>query len=87
MNTISQLERHLTGDHIGSILECTDVFTANQTILDCLIGQVSTRESLLDLCDWLSAITNAPKLTAAVVNLRKGLFCMYMQWGTFYVNT
>ena len=39
MNTVSQLERHLTGDHIGSILECKDVFTANQRILDCLIEQ------------------------------------------------
>ena len=72
MNTVSQLERHLTGDHIGSILECTDVFTANQRILDCLTDQINTKEGLLDLCNWLSTITNVPELTAALKELRKG---------------
>ena len=74
MNTVSTLERHLTGDHIGSILECKDVFTANQRILDCLIEQINTKEGLLDLCNWLSEITDAPALTAALETLRKGLF-------------
>ena len=73
MNTVSQLERHLTGDHIGSILECKDVFTANQRILDCLIEQINTKEGLLDFCNWLSTSTNAPALTAAIKELKKGL--------------
>ena len=73
MNTVNQLERHLTGDHIGSILECSDVFTANQRILDCLIEQIDTKEGLLDFCDWLSTINDAPALTAVLKELKKGL--------------
>ena len=72
MNTVSQLERHLTGDHIGSILECRDVFTANQRILDCLIEQMNTTEGLLDFCNWLSTITDASALTAVIENIKKG---------------
>ena len=73
MNTVNQLERHLTGDHIGSVLECRDVFTANQRILDCLIEQINTKEGLLDFCNWLSTITDAPALTAALKEFKKGL--------------
>ena len=77
MNTVSQLERHLTGDHIGSILECRDVFTANQRILDCLIEQINTKEGLLDFCEQLSSITNTPALTAVIENVMKGnTFCI-----------
>ena len=72
MNTVSQLERHLTGDHIGSILECRDVFTANQRILDCLIEQINTKEGLLDFCNWLSTITGVPALTTALKEFKKG---------------
>ena len=71
-NTVSQLERHLTGDHIGSILECKDVFTANQRILDCLIEQINTKEGLLDFCEQLNSITNAPALTAVIERVKKG---------------
>ena len=74
MNTVSQLERHLTGDHIGSILECKDVFTANQRILDCLIVQLDNKEDTFDLCNWLSAITDAPLLTVAIEDLKIGTF-------------
>ena len=74
MNTVSKLERHLTGDHIGSILECKDVFTANQRILDCLIEQINTKEGLLDFCNWLNKITDKPALNASLKNLQKGLF-------------
>ena len=69
MNTVSQLERHLTGDHIGSILECKDAVTANQRILDCLIVQQDNKEDIFDLCDKLSVITDAPLLTAAIEDL------------------
>ena len=72
MNTVSQLERHLTGDHIGSILECRDVFTANQRILDCLIEQIYTKEGLVDFCNQLSTIDYAPALTVALNDLWKG---------------
>ena len=74
MNTVSQLERHLTGDHIGSILECRDVFTANQRILDCLIEQINTKEGLLDFCEQLSSITNVPALTVVIEDIRKGTY-------------
>ena len=72
MNTVNQLERHLTGDHIGSILECVNVFTANQRILDCLIEQLNDKEDVLDLCSWLSHINDAPLLTNAIQDLKKG---------------
>ena len=72
MNSVSQLERHLTGDHIGTILECKDVFTANQRILDCLIEQLENREDIFYLCDKLSVITDAPLLTTAIEDLKKG---------------
>ena len=72
MNTVSQLERHLTGDHIGSILECRDVFTANQRILDCLIEQINTKEGLLDFCEQLNSISNAPALTTVIASIKKG---------------
>ena len=63
MNTVSQLERYLTGDHIGSILECRDVFTANQRILDCLIEQINTNEDISSmLFKWLSSLRNATSL-------------------------
>ena len=74
MNTVSQLERHLTGDHIGSILECRDVFTANQRILDCLIVELDKKEDMFDLCDKLSVITDAPLLTAAIKDLKIGVY-------------
>ena len=73
MNTVSQLERHLTGDHIGSILECADVFTANQRILDCLIEQLDKKEDVFDLCEKLSNITDTPSLNAAIEDLKKGI--------------
>ena len=72
MNTVSQLERHLTGDHIGSILECRDVFTGNQRILDCLIEQVNTKEGLLDFCEQLNSIANTPSLTAVIESVKRG---------------
>ena len=72
MNTVNQLERHLTGDHIGSILECSNVFTANQRILDCLIEQLNDKEDVLLLCKRLSVINNAQSLTAALKDLEKG---------------
>ena len=74
MNTVSQLESHLTGDHIGSILECKDAVTANQRILDCLIAQLDNKEDTFDLCNWLSIITDAPLLTAAIEDLKIGTY-------------
>ena len=76
MNTVNQLERHLTGDHIGSILECRDMFTANQRILDCLIEQIHTKEGLLDFCNWLSATNNTPTMTTALYKLKMGMMIL-----------
>jgi len=72
MNTVNQLERHLTGDHIGSILECDSVFAANQRILDCVIEQFNEKEDVLDLCSWLSRIDDAPLLASTIRDLKKG---------------
>jgi len=76
MNTVNQLERHLTGDHIGSVLECDSVFTANQKILDYLIEQLNEKEDVLDLCSWLSRIDDAPLLTTAIEDLKKGVLIL-----------
>ena len=72
MNTIGKLESHLSGDHIGSILECKNVFTANQRILDCVIEQICTEQELLNFCDWFKDSVNAPLLSATVEIIRKG---------------
>ena len=72
MNTVNQLERNLTGDHIGSILACSNVFTANQRILDCLIEQLNAKEDVLDLCSWLGRIDDAPLLSGTIEDLKKG---------------
>ena len=77
MRTVGQLERHLTGDHIGSILECKDVFTANQKILDCLIEQINNDNDFYGFCDKLCEISNAA-LSAVVKNVRKGILFMYI---------
>ena len=87
MNTVSQLERYLTGDHIGSILECSDVFTANQRILDCLLDRIDTKEGLLDFFDQLNSIRNAPALTAAIESVKKGIEYIRMYiWYLFTEN-
>jgi len=75
MNTVNQLERYLTGDQIGSILECDSVFTANQRILDCLIEQLNDKEDVILLCGRLSIINNAPSLSAALTELLEGNNC------------
>ena len=85
MNTVSQLECRLTGDHIGSILECNDVFTANQKILDCLIEQLDNKEDVFDLCDWLSVIDDAPLLTSAIEDIKKGTY-MYKMFVLTYLE-
>ena len=88
MNTVNQLERHLTGDHIGSILECSNVFTANQRILDCLIKQLNDKEDVLDLCGWLGHIDDAPLLSGAIEDLKKGtatVQCVYCSMVFFFV--
>jgi len=72
-NTVSWLESHLSGDHIGSILECNDVFTANQRILDCLIEQICTEQQLLSFCDWFSRSLNVPLLTTTIEDIKKGM--------------
>ena len=85
MNTLSKLAHHLTGDNIGSILECEDVFTANQRILDCLIEQISTKEGLLDFCNWLSVITDTPELTIPLNKLKKGLNFIILRSNMKYI--
>ena len=74
MNTLSKLEFRLSGDHIGSILECRDVFTANQRILDCLIEQICTEQELLNFCDWFSKLMNTPLLAATIDIIKKGTY-------------
>ena len=85
MNTVNQLERHLTGDHIGSILECSNVVTANQRILNCLIEQINDKKDVLDLCARLGRIDNAPLLSGAIEDLKKGTIVLMCLQCTSYV--
>ena len=86
MSSLSKLEHHLTGDHIGSILECRDVFTANQRILDCLIEQIYTEQELLNFCDWFSALMNIPLLAATIGNIKKGTYVVVLFSGYMYIT-
>ena len=74
LNTVSQLGHHLTDDNIISILECENAFSANQKILDCLIGQIDTKEGLLDFCELLDSITNAPALVTVIREIKEGTY-------------
>ena len=83
-NTLSKLEFYLSGDHIGSILECRDVFTANQRILDCVIEQICTEQELLNFCDWFSALISTPLLIATLENITKGIFTIVHNFTLMY---
>jgi len=45
---------------------------ANKMMLDCMIAKISYKEGLLDLCDQLEKISNAPNMIIVVSQLRAG---------------
>ncbi|XP_065900450.1 ATP-dependent RNA helicase DHX58-like isoform X3 [Dysidea avara] len=71
--TVQLLERELCDIHISSIFECSHFTAANQIIMECLMEQVNSKEDILDLCERLLQLKNAPQLTRIIENLRMGL--------------
>ena len=70
--TVQLLERKLCDTHISSIFECLHFTTANQIIMECLMERVTCKEDILDLCERLLQLKNAPQLTQIIENLRMG---------------
>ena len=68
--TVQLLERHLCSHHISEIFECTSAIDANQSILKCLIEKSTSRADILDVCETLFTLKNAPQLIRIVENLR-----------------
>ena len=71
MQTVQTLERYLCNLHISAIFECSSVSDANRTILDCLTEHAAYKEHILEFCERLLLITNAPELMRVVENLRE----------------
>ncbi|XP_065900447.1 uncharacterized protein [Dysidea avara] len=68
--TVQLLERELCDTHISSIFECSHFTAANQIIMECLMERVNCKADTLDLCERLSLLKNAPRLTQIIENLR-----------------
>ena len=75
--TVQLLEDYICDLHISAICECSGVSDANKTILECLTEKASCKESILDFCESLSRITNAPELMCIVENLRECKFYLH----------
>ena len=71
MQTVQLLERFLCDLHISAICECSSVSDANKTVLECLTENVAYKEHVLDLCERLLLIKNAPGLMRVVEYLRE----------------
>ena len=64
----------ITPECIYAILssETSNAKLANKMMLDCMIAKITCKEGLLDLCDQLEKISNAPSMTTIVSQLRTG---------------
>ena len=72
-NNVSHLEQYLTATAIFGIVSSSDADQGNQQIVDCLVKQLTHQEDLLELCDRLENIPDAPALSHAIEELRKGV--------------
>ena len=72
LETVQLLERELCDTHISSLFGCSHFTAANQIILECLMERVNCKADILDLCDKLLQLSNAPQLSRVIENLRKG---------------
>ena len=71
--TLLDLQDDLTPECIFAIMsDETSAKLANKMMLDYMIAKISCKEDLLDLCDQLEKISNAPKMTTIVSELRTG---------------
>ena len=71
MQTVQTLERFLCDVHVSAIFECSSVSDANRTILECLTEHAAYKEHILEFCERLLLITNAPELMCVIENLRE----------------
>lgn len=70
---VGYLEQYLTATAIFSIVSSADTEKGNRQIIDCLVKQLTHQEDLLELCDRLEKIPDAPALSHAIEELRKGV--------------
>ena len=71
MQTVQTLERFLCDVHVSAIFDCSSVPDANRTILECLTERAASKEHILEFCERLLLITNAPELICVIENLRE----------------
>ncbi|XP_065894615.1 uncharacterized protein [Dysidea avara] len=71
--TLNILQHKLTDDVISFILNCTNSYAANKTILDYFIDSMKCRGDLLDLCDVLDEFIDSPNILCIAQELRKDL--------------
>ena len=73
LQSLAKLQDKLSDDHICAILNCSDSYTTNKMILDCLIDKMKCKEDMFNLCDQQSRLTDiSPNLTNLISKLRKG---------------
>ena len=70
--SVGKLQNYISNDQICMILSSSNSSTANKMILDCLIGRMSCREELLDLCDQLETISTSHQLNMLISEIRSG---------------
>ena len=82
---IASLQDNLSDSQICDILSMTTGHS--QKILNCLILQLKNKEDLLDFCDKLEKIQEAPdSLKDVVEQLRKGIMVYYIHSFVNYVS-
>jgi len=70
--TVGHLEQYLTANAIFTIVSSPDADQANQLIINSLLKHLTCVEDILELCSRLEKIPNAPALSHAIEELRKG---------------
>ena len=78
--TLNILQHKLTDDVISFILNCTNSYAANKTILDYFIDSMKCRGDLLDLCDVLDEFIDSPNILCIAQELRKGNLASVSSW-------
>ena len=80
-STIECLQSYLGDSNVAEIISLPSGH--NQKILNCLIQKVKREEDLLDFCEVLDKISEAPPLLKLIVEqIRKGMYtCMYYVHG------
>ena len=73
--SIVKLQNYISDDQMCMILSSSSSTAANKMILDCLIGRMSSKEDLLDLCDQLQVISKSFQLMMIIGDIRFGKNC------------